>query len=168
MLLYHSLAAALPLLSLSAAQTWPSDIVGTWTTKSNKTITGPVCPSSCINILAPVLIMVYLQSFYDPLNDEFIEPERTGISYSFTEDGHYEEAYYRAIANPQDPSCPSGIMQWQHGSWVMNANNSLSLTPIGVDGRQLMSEPCKYSKGVYTRYNQSELMEVSMASKTRT
>ena len=43
MLLYHSLAAALPLLSLSAAQTWPSDIVGTWTTKSNKTITGPVC-----------------------------------------------------------------------------------------------------------------------------
>lgn len=43
MLLYHSLAAALPLLSLSVAQTWPSDIVGTWTTKSNKTITGPVC-----------------------------------------------------------------------------------------------------------------------------
>lgn len=33
------------------------------------------------------------------MNEEFFEPERTGISYSFTADGHFEEAYYRAIAN---------------------------------------------------------------------
>lgn len=51
-------------------------------------------------------------------------------------------------------------MQWQHGSWQMNANGSLSLTPIGVDGRQLMSTPCDYDKGIYTRYNQSELFKV--------
>lgn len=51
-------------------------------------------------------------------------------------------------------------MQWQHGSWVQNANGSLSLTPIGVDGRQLMSTPCDYDKGIYTRYNQSELFKV--------
>lgn len=30
------------LLSLSVAQTHPPDIVGTWSTKSNKTLTGPV------------------------------------------------------------------------------------------------------------------------------
>lgn len=89
-----------------------------------------------------------------------IEPERTGISYSFTSDGHYEEAYYRAIANPTNPACPGGIMQWQHGTWVMNANNSLSLTPIAVDGRQLLSEPCNYKNSIYTRYNQSELLKV--------
>ena len=43
-------------------------------------------------------------------------------------------------------------MQWQHGTWVMNANNSLSLTPIAVDGRQLLSTPCDYANGIYTRY----------------
>lgn len=39
------------------------------------------------------------KGFYDPVKDEFIEPDRTGFSYSFTADGHFEEAYYRAIAN---------------------------------------------------------------------
>ena len=39
------------------------------------------------------------QGFYDPGNDKLIEPKHTGISYSFSEDGHYESAYYRAIAN---------------------------------------------------------------------
>jgi len=104
------------------------------------------------------------QGFYDPLNERLIEPNRTGISYSFTGDGHYEEAYYRAIANPQNPACPSGIMQWQHGAWVMNANGSLSLTPIKVDGRQLLSSPCQFENGVYTRYNQTELFEVSLST----
>ena len=134
-------ALALPLLPTALAQGfWPSDIVGTWSTKSNKTLTGP--------------------SFYDPLNEKLIEPSRTGISYSFTADGHFEEAYYRAIANPQNPACPSGIMQWQHGSFVLNANGTLSLTPIAVDGRQLLSSPCDYQKGIYTRYNVTETFEV--------
>lgn len=40
-----------------------------------------------------------LQGFYDPIKDRLIEPSHTGISYSFTEDGYFEEAQYRAIAN---------------------------------------------------------------------
>lgn len=40
-----------------------------------------------------------LQGFYDPVSDRLTEPSLTGISYSFTADGHYEEAYYRAISN---------------------------------------------------------------------
>jgi hypothetical protein len=44
------------------------------------------------------------QGFYDPVNEKMFEPSLTGISYSFTDDGHYEEAYYRAIANR---TCPS-------------------------------------------------------------
>lgn len=44
----------------------------------------------------------------------------------------------------------------------MNANGSLSLTPLGVDGRQLLSQPCDYKKGIYTRYNQTELFKVSV------
>ena len=35
------------------------------------------------------------------------EPELTGISYSFTDDGHYEEAYYRAISNRKHTMEPS-------------------------------------------------------------
>ena len=39
------------------------------------------------------------QGFYDPVNERIFEPALTGFSYSFTDDGHYEEAYYRAISN---------------------------------------------------------------------
>lgn len=115
------------------------------------------------------------------MNDSFIEPRRTGISYSFTSDGYYEEAYYRAISNrlsqkksktaklclpwiATTPSCPRAILQFQHGTFISNPDGSLTLTPFGVDGRQLLSDPCggSSSKGVasYTRYNQSESMQV--------
>ena len=50
-------------------------------------------------------------------------------------------------------------MQWQHGSFTKQANGSLVLVPIAVDGRQLYSDPCSYKTSVYTRYNQSELFE---------
>ncbi|KAJ5722788.1 hypothetical protein N7488_000823 [Penicillium malachiteum] len=112
------------------------DLVGTWTTKSREVVTGP--------------------GFYDPLVDKLLEPNLTGISYSFDADGHYEEALYRALANPTDPSCPSGIMQWQHGSYVVGTDGTITLTPIAVDGRQLLSEPCKRATGSYTRYNTTE------------
>lgn len=52
-------------------------------------------------------------------------------------------------------------MQWQHGKWVKNADGTLTLTPLAVDGRQLLSEPCNGKNAVYTRYNQSEEFEVS-------
>ncbi|KAF2180624.1 hypothetical protein K469DRAFT_714628 [Zopfia rhizophila CBS 207.26] len=116
-----------------------TDIIGTWSSKSNSTLTGP--------------------KFYDPVNEKFTEPAHTGVSYSFSEDGHFEEAYYRAISNPSDPKCPKGIMQWQHGSFQKHPNGSLTLVPIAVDGRQLYSDPCTYKNAIYTRYNTSELFE---------
>ncbi|KAI9037429.1 uncharacterized protein KD926_000392 [Aspergillus affinis] len=113
-----------------------ADLVGTWTTKSRSVETGP--------------------GFYDPVDDKLIEPDLPGISYSFTADGHYEEAYYRALANPTDPSCPKGIMQWQHGTFTLSSDGVLELSPIKRDGRQLESDPCSSSLGTYTRYNQTE------------
>ncbi|KAJ4360250.1 Reversal of tor2 lethality [Didymosphaeria variabile] len=111
-----------------------------------------------------------LQGFYDPINEEFTEPKHTGISYSFSTDGHFEEAYYRAVANRMpsyslfrykttNPSCPKGIIQWQHGSFKKFDNGSLSLEPIKVDGRQLYSDPCAYGNAIYTRYNTTELFQ---------
>ncbi|KAF2877360.1 chaperone for protein-folding within the ER, fungal-domain-containing protein [Massariosphaeria phaeospora] len=129
-------------LAAAQAQTAPPpipDLIGTWSSKSNSTLTGP--------------------GFYDPVNELFKEPKHTGISYSFSADGHYEEAYYRAISNPTNPKCPKGIMQWQHGSYTKNANGSLTLAPIAVDGRQLYSDPCSYKSAVFTRYNASEILK---------
>jgi len=131
-------ALSLGLASLVNAQ-YDSALVGTWTTKSKAVLTGP--------------------GFYDPVNDRLIEPALTGISYSFTIDGYYEEAYYRAIPNPTTPHCPSAIMQWQHGTYSLPGNGSLVLTPFGVDGRQLTSSPCSYGDAIYIRYEQPELMK---------
>lgn len=113
-------------------------------------------PHSSPNLTNQVLS----QGFYDPINDDLIEPDHTGISYSFTSDGYFEEAYYRAIANPSSPNCPSAIMQWQHGTWAFNADGSLQLSPLEVDGRQLTSQPCIYESSIYVRYNQSEHFKV--------
>ncbi|KAL6717171.1 Reversal of tor2 lethality [Lecanora helva] len=114
-------------------------LTGTWTTKSRKVVTGP--------------------GFYDPVNEKMFEPPLTGFSYSFTDDGYFEEAYYRAISNPTNPECPQGIIQWQHGKYQKNANGSLSLFPFEVDGRQLLSDPCSYHNSVFTRYKQFELFK---------
>jgi hypothetical protein len=54
-------------------------------------------------------------------------------------------------------------MQWQHGKWSRHSNGSLSLKPVAVDGRQLVSDPCKYKKeSVYKRYNQPETLKVHL------
>jgi hypothetical protein len=165
----------------------PAELVGTWTSKANSTMTGPVCTRRSLCAHSPRLTT--LQDFYDPVNEKFTEPKHTGISYSFTADGHFEEAYYRAVANrtlplrlstllpgcrgcamvvellltattAQNPKCPKGIIQWQHGTYEKLANGSLVLKPIKVDGRQLYSDPCQYKNAVYTRYNATELFDV--------
>jgi Chaperone for protein-folding within the ER, fungal len=69
----------LSLVSSCTAQLVDGALAGTWTTKSKTVLTGP--------------------GFYNPVTDRLTEPNHPGISYSFTEDGYYEEAYYRAISN---------------------------------------------------------------------
>jgi hypothetical protein len=56
------------------------------------------------------------------------------------------------------------VIQWQHGTYEILANNSISLTPISVDGRQLVSAPCVATTSTYTRYIQPELLKVSLCS----
>ncbi|EYE98726.1 uncharacterized protein EURHEDRAFT_374781 [Aspergillus ruber CBS 135680] len=127
------------LLTTAVGAVSVSELVGTWSTKSESVFTG--------------------EGFFDPVEDRLIEPKHPGVSYSFTSDGYYEAAYYRALANPKDPSCPKGIMQWQHGAFTLFVNGSLVLTPIAVDGRQLLSDPCKKDIATYTRYNQTEFFK---------
>ncbi|KAI9824048.1 MAG: Reversal of tor2 lethality [Thelocarpon impressellum] len=130
------LAGTVLTATVSAAAIDPK-LTGTWSTKSNKVFTGP--------------------GFYDPVNEKMLEPSLPGISYSFTDDGFYEEAHYRAIGNPAKPQCPQGIMQFQHGTFKKASNGSLLLSPFEVDGRQLLSSPCQYDTSLYTRYKQPEM-----------
>src|SRR5271167_591766 len=58
-----------------------------------------------------------------------------------------------------DPNCPSAVLQFQHGTYVENADGSLILTPFAVDGRQLTSDPCTSSNSIYERYNQTETFQ---------
>lgn len=64
------------------------------------------------------------------------------------------------IGKAANPNCAQGIMQWQHGTYTQDTNGSLSLEPIAVDGRQLLSSPCEYKNAVFTRYHQPELIKV--------
>lgn len=49
------------------------------------------------------------------------------------------------------------MLLWQHGSYTLNTNGSLSLQPIRVDGRQLLSDPCEADESTYMRWSQAEL-----------
>lgn len=117
------------------------ELEGTWVSKSNTVFTGP--------------------GFYDPVDELLIEPALPGIAYSFTKDGHFEEALYRIVSNPQNHSCAIASITYQHGTYEILTNGSLVLTPIAVDGRQLLSEPCGDSpdSAEYTRYVQETYFE---------
>lgn len=54
-------------------------------------------------------------------------------------------------------------MQWQHGEYTVFGNGTLILTPIAVDGRQLLSDPCREEAGQYTRFNTTEEFKVRLS-----
>lgn len=84
------------LLATAANAISASELVGTWTTKSRSVVTGPVSDKVCFQ---EEMQADNGQRFFDPVDDRLLEPKHTGISYSFTENGFYEAAYYRAVAN---------------------------------------------------------------------
>ncbi|KAK9361603.1 chaperone for protein-folding within the ER, fungal-domain-containing protein [Lipomyces starkeyi] len=112
-------------------------LTGTWTTKANTVFTGP--------------------GFYDPVDELLYEPNLPGLSMSFTDDGYYEEAFYYVISQPSNPSCPTALLQFQHGTYEIASNGSILLYPFAVDGRQLVSDPCTSEESVYSRYSQFEV-----------
>lgn len=84
-----------------------NSIYGTWSSKSNQVFTGP--------------------GFYDPVDELLIEPSLPGLSYSFTEDGWYEEATYQVSGNPRNPTCPMASLIYQHGTYNISENGTLVL-----------------------------------------
>ncbi|KAG7530903.1 hypothetical protein FFLO_04726 [Filobasidium floriforme] len=98
-------------------------------------------------------------SFCNPQNFSFTYPTTTGISYSFTDDGHFEEAQYRYNANPADPRCITAFILWQHGRYQLNNNGSLSLFPFSADGRIQVQDPCAAVTNLITYYDQMVMFQ---------
>lgn len=93
-------------------------------------------------------------------NDKpFTYPVNTGIAYSFTDDGFFEEAQYRFNANASNPHCATAVVIWQHGKYYFHPNGSLTIDPqdFAADGRVQVQDPCAATSEVLTYYAQFEL-----------
>jgi len=119
-----------------------TSLLGLWSSGSGNVRTGP--------------------GFCNPLNFSFTYPTTTGISYSFTVDelsdgssGYFEEAQYRFTGNGSQPTCIVGVVQWQHGEYVLNANGSMVLNPYASDGRQQVQDMCAAVSNVIQQFNQT-------------
>jgi len=117
-----------------------TSLAGTWSSGSKNVLTGP--------------------GFAYPANMSFVFPPplTTGISYSFTNDGFYEISRYRFSSNGSQPSCITGVLNWVHGTYILNSNGSLSTTPFG-DGFQQIQDPCAAVSNFIQSYNLTELYQ---------
>jgi len=143
--LLSPLLLALALASSSLAQDIVYDaihnattIVGTWSSGSQAVVTGP--------------------GIANPANQSFIYPKVTGVSYSFTGDGFYEIARYRFVGNGSEPTCIIGVLGWVHGTYTLERNGSVVMTPLG-DGYQQIQDPCGAVSNFIENYNVTELYQ---------
>jgi hypothetical protein len=111
-------------------------LTGTWSSGSMNVVTGP--------------------GFANPLNQSFMYPKTTGISYSFTDDGHYEIARYRFSSNGSQPNCVVGVLTWCHGTYTLLSNGSIVVVPF-ADGFQVVQDPCGADSILKQGYNLTEL-----------
>ncbi|KDQ16137.1 hypothetical protein BOTBODRAFT_269161 [Botryobasidium botryosum FD-172 SS1] len=114
-----------------------SQLVGTWSSGTKAVQTGA--------------------GFANPVTYSFNYPNVTGISYSFTADGYFEEAQYRFNSNATQPKCITGVVIWQHGKFQLQPNGSITITPFAGDGRIQVQDPCAAVSNIITEYNQWEI-----------
>jgi len=110
-------------------------ITGTWSSGAKNVLTG--------------------SGFANPANMTFKYPATTGVSYSFTNDGFYEISRYRFNSNGSQPTCIIGVVVWVHGTYILNPNGSISMTPFG-DGYQQVQNPCAAVSNFIQLYNDTE------------
>jgi hypothetical protein len=100
--------------------------------------------------------------FANPSNTSFIYPNTTGISYSFAAadangESWYEIARFRFTSNGSQPNCITAVMNWVHGTYALQTNGSIVLTPNG-DGYQQIQDPCAATSNFVQNYNDTELL----------
>ncbi|KAI9633938.1 chaperone for protein-folding within the ER, fungal-domain-containing protein [Dioszegia hungarica] len=97
------------------------------------------------------------RDFCVPAEMRFTYPNNTGISYSFTNTGYFEEAQYRYNSNASNPACIQATIFWQHGTYRLNNNGSITMYPFGPDGRIQVQDPCAAVTNIITYYNQQTI-----------
>ncbi|CAO1624529.1 unnamed protein product [Parajaminaea phylloscopi] len=144
-LLTRAAVALVALVTLSSTVVEAANLTsleGTWSSGSGQVMTG-------IN-------------FFNPILKNFTIPTAGGISYSFTHDtaggGHFETSTFRFTSNPVKNRCFTAALTWQHGTFTLNANGSLSLTPFAADGYVQVMDPCAATSTQIYSYNQFELI----------
>lgn len=78
-----------------------------------------------------------LSSSLTPQNNSFSYPNVSGYSFSFTEDGYFEQAQFTWNANATDPHCIEAVVIWQHGTYEVLGNGSITTNSsvFAGDGR---------------------------------
>ncbi|KAN0061993.1 Reversal of tor2 lethality [Thecaphora frezii] len=142
-----ALASALALLPITLAQTTE---YGIGVPNNVTSLAGTWCTGACH-------VLTGLQ-FYNPISETFTYPLSAGQSYSFTDDGFWEQALYMYNTNPSKPQCVSAQLIWQHGTYTLNSNNTLTLNTFKGDGRQQISDYCAEVSNVVQYYDQKEDM----------
>jgi Chaperone for protein-folding within the ER, fungal len=56
------------------------------------------------------------------------------------------------------PTCITGIINWVHGTYALNSNGSITMTPMG-DGYQQIQDPCAAVSNFIENYNDTELYQ---------
>ncbi|KAI3617797.1 hypothetical protein CBS9595_003706 [Malassezia furfur] len=72
---------------------------------------------------------------------QFTVPAAAGISYSFTNDGHFEMAKLAYSSNAEKPDCFEAQLIWQHGTYVSNTS-TITMNPYKGDGAVQTVSPC--------------------------
>ncbi len=99
--------------------------------------------------------------FFNPANNTFTYPATAGISYSFTDNGYWEQALYIYEPRPDNPYCVTAQLIWQHGTYRINATNYILLTPFRGDGQQQVSSRCEQTSQMVQSYYQPEVSSAS-------
>ncbi|KAJ7502592.1 chaperone for protein-folding within the ER, fungal-domain-containing protein [Mycena galericulata] len=112
-----------------------SSIVGTWSSGSQQVVPGA--------------------GFANPSQETFNYPKAAGVGYSFSDDGWYEIARFRYVANASNPDCIVSTVIWAHGTYDLLVNGSIILTPLG-DGYQQVQSACGDDSNFMQNYNVTE------------
>ncbi|WWC94733.1 hypothetical protein V866_001581 [Kwoniella sp. B9012] len=118
---------------LSAANNL-TDLEGTWSSNSAVSTGGTFC---------------------SPAEMKFDYPNNTGMAYSFTNDGFFEEAQYRYNSNATNPACIQAVLIWQHGTYTLENDGSITLHPFSADGRVQVQDPCAATTNIITYYDET-------------
>ncbi|GAA6011238.1 hypothetical protein JCM10207_008273 [Rhodosporidiobolus poonsookiae] len=134
--------------SLALAQSgWEG--VGIWSTGNGDVLTGT--------------------AFGVPYNNSFNYPRVAGYSFSFTDDGYFEQAQFTWTSNATDHHCIEASVLWAHGTYEVLANGSITTDPTVFkgDGRVQAQNACKSTSSNIYYYNEKGLFKTWATSEWR-